>query len=315
VGSLLEVGTGFHPELTGRENVLLNGAILGMKRSEIEAKFDEIVDFSGVEKFIETPVKHYSTGMGLRLAFAVAAHLNPEILIVDEVLAVGDAAFQQKCLGKMGEVAQSGRTVLLVSHNMGAITRLCQRAFLLSHGRLVGSGPSEDVVGGYLSNALTHEDSWSRSPEEEAGPHKEALLESVRILDRRSQQVGVVPFGEEFQVEIGYSVNRPIRGLAILFAVLSDRGEVVWVSEDTDSTDLAGQVREPGAYVSTCKVPPRLLKPGRYFLNVGGHVPRVKRVDAQLRVIGFDVSPAGYSFNPRREGAITPVLEWTVRRA
>ncbi|NOZ70655.1 MAG: ABC transporter ATP-binding protein, partial [Chloroflexi bacterium] len=153
VASLLEVGTGFHPELTGRENIYLNGSILGMTKSEIDRKFDEIVAFSGVEKFIDTPVKRYSSGMRVRLAFSVAAHLEPEILLVDEVLAVGDAEFQRKCLGKMQDVAGAGRTVLFVSHNMPAITRLCQRALLFENGRLVMEGPSDVVVASYLADA------------------------------------------------------------------------------------------------------------------------------------------------------------------
>ncbi|HZU85993.1 MAG TPA: ABC transporter ATP-binding protein, partial [Anaerolineaceae bacterium] len=150
VGSLLEVGTGFHPELTGRENIYLNGAVLGMRKKEIERKFDEIVDFAEIEKFLDTPVKHYSSGMYMRLAFAVAAHLEPEILLVDEVLAVGDVAFQKKCLGKMGEVAQQGRTVLFVSHNMAAVQNLCNRAFLLRSGELVYSGKSQQTIMEYL---------------------------------------------------------------------------------------------------------------------------------------------------------------------
>jgi lipopolysaccharide transport system ATP-binding protein len=153
VGALLEVGTGFHPELTGRENVYLNGSILGMTRSEIDSKFDEIVAFSGIEQFVDTPIKHYSSGMGLRLGFAVAAHLEPEILIVDEVLAVGDAAFQAKCIGKMGEVANSGRTVLFVSHNMSAVVQLCSKAYLLEKGRLKTSGDTMSVIQQYLSGS------------------------------------------------------------------------------------------------------------------------------------------------------------------
>ena len=152
VGSLLEVGTGFHPELTGRENIYMNGAILGMKRAEIDSKFDEIVDFSEVSQFIDTPVKRYSSGMYLRLAFAVAAHLEPEILVVDEVLAVGDAEFQRKCLGKMGDVAQQGRTVLFVSHNMSAILRLTQEAIVLKKGQLIMRGPTQEAVDFYLSS-------------------------------------------------------------------------------------------------------------------------------------------------------------------
>ncbi len=163
VGSLLEVGTGFHPELTGRENIYLNGAILGMRRYEIDRKFDEIVGFSEVERFIETPVKHYSSGMHLRLAFAVAAHLEPEILLIDEVLAVGDAAFQRKCLGKMGSVARQGRTVLFVSHNMGAITQLCNRAYWIADGQIKLSGPAAQVVAAYLAEGTADQAVW-RSP-------------------------------------------------------------------------------------------------------------------------------------------------------
>ncbi|MBL8158822.1 ABC transporter ATP-binding protein, partial [bacterium] len=155
IASLLEVGTGFHPELTGRENIFLNGSILGMKFNEIRSKFDQIVDFSGVSKFLDTPLKHYSSGMQLRLAFAVAAFLEPEILIIDEVLAVGDAEFQRKCMGKMDEVSQSGRTILFVSHNMGAVKSLCQKAILLNKGTIQTIGPSAKVVEEYLANAYT----------------------------------------------------------------------------------------------------------------------------------------------------------------
>ncbi|MFC1531338.1 ABC transporter ATP-binding protein [Gemmatimonadota bacterium] len=313
VGSLLEVGTGFHPELTGRENIFLNGAILGMTRSEIVARFDEIVAFSEVEKFIDTPVKHYSSGMGLRLAFAVAAHLEPEILIVDEVLAVGDAAFQQKCLGKMGEVAEAGRTVLLVSHNMGAITRLCERALLLSAGDLVLDGPAGEVVSTYLSAGKPNVSSWERSRDggDESDGH--AVLESVRILDGAHAPADILSFDEGLQVEIGYTLSDSIRGLAVLCAVVNDRGEVVWMSEDTDTTGLGGKMREPGTYTSTCIVPARLLRPGRYMLHATGHVPGMRRVFSRLQAVAFEVSPVGYDFELSREGALTPVLPWTVR--
>jgi lipopolysaccharide transport system ATP-binding protein len=313
VGSLLEVGTGFHPELTGRENIYLNGAILGMARSEIAARFDEIVAFSEVEKFIDTPVKHYSSGMGLRLAFAVAAHLEPEILIVDEVLAVGDASFQSKCLGKMGEVAEAGRTVLLVSHNMGAITRLCERALLLSGGDLVVDGPPGEVVSAYLSEGRPIASSWHRSPDEGEEPG-DGTLDSVRVLDRTHELAEVLPFDESFEIEVGYTLRVPIRGLAVLCAVNNARGEVVWMSEDTDTTDLEKKVRDPGAYVSTCTVPSHLLKPGRYMLHAAGHVPGTRHVFRRLHVVTFEVSPEGYAFQLSREGAITPVLPWTVRR-
>ena len=169
VGSLLEVGTGFHPELTGRENIFLNGAILGMSRNDINRKFDEIVDFAEVERFIDTPVKHYSSGMYLRLAFAVAAHLEPEILLVDEVLAVGDAAFQKKCLGKMGDVAQEGRTVLFVSHNMGAVRNLCGRSVLVSEGRILFSGSTDQAVSQYLHTLTSGQRASIDLPEGESG--------------------------------------------------------------------------------------------------------------------------------------------------
>jgi len=316
VGCLLEVGTGFHPELTGRENIFLNGAILGMARSEIAARFDEIVAFSEVEKFIDTPVKHYSSGMGLRLAFSVAAHLEPEILIVDEVLAVGDAAFQQKCLGKMGEVAEAGRTVLLVSHNMAAINRLCERAILLSEGELVLDGPAGEVVSAYLSAGRPIVSSWKRSQDDGEQPDgdADAILESVSILDEAHAPADIVPFDGGLQVEIGYTLRVSIRGLAVLCAVINDRGEVVWMSEDIDTTDLGGEVREAGTYTSTCLVPPRLLKPGRYMLHAAGHIPGTRRLFRRLQAVTFEVSPVGYDFKLSREGAITPVLPWTVRR-
>jgi lipopolysaccharide transport system ATP-binding protein len=312
VGSLLEVGTGFHPELTGRENIYLNGAILGMARSEIAARFDEIVAFSEVEKFIDTPVKHYSSGMGLRLAFAVAAHLEPEILIVDEVLAVGDVSFQQKCLGKMGEVAEAGRTVLLVSHNMSAINRLCERAILLSGGSLVLDGPSGEVVSTYLSAGSPIVSSWKRAHDGSEEPEGDVIPESVRILDESHVPADILPFDQGLQIEVGYTVRAPIRGLAILVAVLNDRGEVVWLSEDTDTTDLGGQVREPGTFTSTCAVPPRFLRPGRYMLNAAGHIPGTRMVFDRLQVVTFEVSPVGYDFNLSRQGAVTPVFPWTV---
>jgi lipopolysaccharide transport system ATP-binding protein len=313
VGSLLEVGTGFHPELTGRENVYLNGAILGMTRVEIDRKFDEIVDFSGVEQFIDTPVKHYSTGMALRLAFAVAAHLEPEILIVDEVLAVGDAAFQRKCLGLMGKVAQTGRTVLLVSHNMSAVTQLCHRAILLSHGGAVQEGEPNEVVAAYLSSGDAATGSWLRPPEDET-PGEEVQMKQVRVLTGSGRPTAIVAYDEDFKIELSYTIRQEIRDLAVLYGLVNARGEIVWASWDTDSTDLDGAVRIPGCYTSTCSVPGRTLKPGRYFLNVVGHIPNVKMLDLQLRVLAFDVSPTGYEFRSGRDGAVTPLLQWTVSR-
>jgi lipopolysaccharide transport system ATP-binding protein len=221
VGSLLEVGTGFHQELTGRENIYLNGAILGMKRIEIERKFDEIVAFSEVKKFIDTPVKHYSSGMYLRLAFAVAAHLEPEILLVDEVLAVGDAAFQKKCLGKMGDVTQEGRTVLFVSHNMGAINQLCGRALWLDDGQLTLSGPSTDVAAAYLSSNTQGHAVWINSSTEACDV--EVQLRSARLLSMADQPTAVVDFDSPFKVEIVYDVAEPIRDLSVTYLLLDSQ--------------------------------------------------------------------------------------------
>lgn len=217
VGSLLEVGTGFHPELTGRENILLNGAILGMKRSETLRKFDEIVAFAEVEKFIDTPVKHYSSGMYLRLAFAVAAHLEPAILLVDEVLAVGDAAFQKKCLGKMGEVAQGGRTVLFVSHNMGAVAGLCNRALWIDHGAIVDDGSADDVTQAYLRslarNAFSHEDK-----------RHGLTIHRVLLKDARGEVTTQFAPGEDMIVEISYTASRRIERPILWLKVESIRG-------------------------------------------------------------------------------------------
>lgn len=196
VGALLEVGTGFHPELTGRENVYLNGAILGMSRADINRKFDEIVDFSGVEKFIDTPVKHYSSGMGLRLGFAVAAYLEPEILVVDEVLAVGDAEFQKKCLGKMSDVASEGRTVLFVSHNMAAVQALCTKAVLLSNGKIIFSESAEKVISHYLSDFRTTSSNYISTKNKEVNTF--AQIREISLLDRKHAPITQLITSESF---------------------------------------------------------------------------------------------------------------------
>jgi len=215
VGSLLEVGTGFHPELTGRENIFLNGAILGMKRTEIEGKFDEIVDFSGVEKFIDTPVKRYSSGMYLRLAFAVAAHLEPEILVVDEVLAVGDAEFQRKCLGKMSDVAQEGRTVLFVSHDMSAILRLTEEAIVLDKGQIVYRAPTVEAVDYYMVSGFSEagEREWNADEiPAAAAPFKPI---AIRVRNSKGANVDVVRSTEPVTIEVEYKMDEPIQGLRI----------------------------------------------------------------------------------------------------
>ena len=313
VGSLLEVGTGFHPELTGRENIYLNGAILGMKRTEIQAKFDQIVDFAGIETFIDTPVKRYSTGMFVRLAFAVAAHLEPEILIVDEVLAVGDADFQKKCLGKLDDVAHEGRTILFVSHNMGAITKLCGRVLWLKGGQLKLSGSPSDVVTSYLTSGSTALATWN-NPELNMSGDVDFQFTSASVLSINNEPAVVVDYDKGFRAEIGYELYRAIEGVTVVYQVLNSRAEVLWSTFDTDRNGYNNQtVRESGRYVSSCLVPGFLLRPGRYTLSIGAATAE-RWLGAHDNVISFDVSPVGFHFNENRQGAITPLLDWKVTR-
>jgi len=261
VGSLLEVGTGFHPELTGRENIYLNGAILGMKRAEIARKFDEIVAFAEVEKFIDTPVKHYSSGMYLRLAFAVAAHLEPEILLVDEVLAVGDAAFQKKCLGKMGEVAGEGRTVLFVSHNMAAIDELCSSAICLQAGRVAKSGPTPAVVSFYLAGSQRSLacDLASRVDRRGTGP---ARLQRVDIIDLDTGCAGTLRSGRPAAFQFAFS--GPGTDLCCAFTIYTERGLPV-ATFHSDNRSVSDVI---GGSTFRCEIGQLLLVPGRYTVNV-----------------------------------------------
>jgi lipopolysaccharide transport system ATP-binding protein len=268
VGALLEVGTGFHPELTGRENIYLNGAILGMRRGEIKAKFDEIVDFAEIEQFIDTPVKRYSSGMHLRLAFAVAAHLEPEILIVDEVLAVGDLAFQEKCVGRMERVAGEGRTVLFVSHNLTAVQNLCSRAMLLSKGRKIAEGTTSDVIGEYVSGlqADTASDLRERTDREGDGRFR---FDSIRFVSG-GISVDVPTTGSDLEIILSYSArdDRPVLYPTVGIAIYTVFGSRILQLQ----SDLAGQsFRElPPSGTITCKIPRLPLPAGRYTVNLFG---------------------------------------------
>lgn len=312
--SLLEVGTGFHPELTGRENVYLNGTVLGMKKKEIERKFDAIVDFSGVEKFLDTPVKRYSSGMTVRLAFAVAAHLEPEILIIDEVLAVGDAEFQAKCLGKMSSVAKEGRTVLFVSHNMGAIAELCTRAIWLEGGRLKEDGLPPDVVMRYLSTSEEKVGVWSKLPDESGG-NRLAWLKQARVFsEMECPESTVFRFNERPKVEIEYEIKGRVKEFGAYFWVRDSFGNVIWISNDNDGTAHPDPIREPGVYHSVCELPANTLKPGRYFVGIGITGRPKEFVQEEHRdVLNFSVSDVGYPFK-RRAGVISPYLDWQVSR-
>jgi ABC-type polysaccharide/polyol phosphate transport system ATPase subunit len=255
VGSLLEVGTGFHPELTGRENIFLNGAVLGMKRAEITRKFDEIVAFAEVEKFIDTPVKHYSSGMHMRLAFSVAAHLEPEILLVDEVLAVGDAAFQKKCLGKMGEVGKQGRTVLLVTHQMNQIRRLCEQCIWLDGGRLRSTGATPQVIGAYEATIIT---SQKANDDNSAGSYNKTRFLSWEILEPRAEAPNILttqgPLRVIFALHIQTRLRMGVHGIALF----NNDNQLMWGAQ-TDNLELT-----PGRYELSYQIDMLPLRPGTY---------------------------------------------------
>lgn len=284
VGSLLEVGTGFHPELTGRENVYLNGGILGMKRYEIDEKFDEIIDFAGTERFLDTPVKRYSSGMYVRLAFAVAAHLNPEILIVDEVLSVGDAEFQAKCLGKMQNFARGGRTVLFVSHNMAAVQKLCERAVLLRAGQITADGKPQAVIQDYLQ-ALQETGSLSTPPEQRTGTGS-VQVSGVRLVDGSGTPTGTVVAGADLTLQIDYKNHRSLRTPRLLVNIYTgDGGPVTSISTELTNPALA-PLHESGRFV--CRIPRVPLLPGRYRLAIGFRADG-ERTDYLPAALMFDV--------------------------
>jgi homopolymeric O-antigen transport system ATP-binding protein len=276
VASLLEVGTGFHPELTGRENIFLNGAVLGMTNAEIRKKFDEIVDFAEVEKFLDTPVKRYSSGMYVRLAFAVAAHLEPEILVVDEVLAVGDTAFQRKCLGKMEDVGKGGRTVLFVSHNMQAIRQLCERAILLRSGSLVMDDSSYMATENYISDISNRELGGNiRSMMETLPPDPAFKLDNV-ILTQSGQEVSdIIENGKPLDVEIHYRVLQKSFGLRVFFDLYDDHEMLLFRSFHDEDNDCPPTMA-PGSYVSRAVIPANLLAPIRYDLRIKATIHNVR---------------------------------------
>jgi lipopolysaccharide transport system ATP-binding protein len=318
VRSLLEVGTGFHPELTGRENIYLNGAILGMKKAEINVRFDEIVDFSEVEKFIDTPVKHYSSGMYLRLAFAVAAHLESEILIVDEVLAVGDGRFQRKCLDKMQEVGSQGRTVLFVSHNMPAVIRLCNRALLLDEGRLVGEGPAHQIVRNYSSgglNSLSAERVWENPQKRPGG--EAAQLRVVRVKKEDGQLGDSVDINNSIEIEMEYDVLKP--GFIFLphYHLLNEEGIIVFTSFDVDP-EWRKKYRPVGRFTSRVLIPGNLLQPGLYVVHAAlitwdPFIVQCYEQDAvAFQVIDSDDGGlARGDYTGDIGGVVRPLLKWT----
>jgi lipopolysaccharide transport system ATP-binding protein len=310
IASLLEVGTGFHPELTGRENIYLNGAILGMSKAEVKLKFDEIVDFSEVEKFLDTPVKRYSSGMYVRLAFAVAAHLEPEILIVDEVLAVGDAQFQKKCLGKMESVGREGRTVLFVSHNMAAVRTLCSRAILMKDGQVVKDEEIETAIGSYLLESDASEASivWD---EQNAPQSPEMRFVRAHILNEAGEQTSLVDCRKEFSIVVEYKVLKSVDELRIGFFMQNSDGIPVCGSNEPSAWFKS--TKNPGFYTAECVFPGYVLNAGRYLIRFGSDLPPfVKPLVTTpfcLSLTVEDVEGHGLR-NEKLPGIVRPKLEW-----
>lgn len=268
VASLLEVGTGFHPELTGRENVFLNGAILGMTRGEISRKFDQIVEFAEISEYIDTPVKRYSSGMYVRLAFSVAAHLEPEILLIDEVLAVGDINFQKKCLGRMQQLGRDGRTVLFVSHNLASVQQLCSKSMLVDDGRVVKMGPTKEIIQDYVSCFSENYPSlYVRKKTTEYGPATILRLAACKPDSTPSSQLELT---EEIQIEIEYYLKSPLAGLSVGLQIILDDGLVTLISlSDPEFAPERLERRERGRYRSTVSIPRGILNTGRYRLRAG----------------------------------------------
>ena len=316
VASLLEVGTGFHPELTGRENIFLNGAILGMSRSEIKRKFDEIVDFAEVTKFLDTPVKRYSSGMYVRLAFAVAAHLEPEILLVDEVLAVGDIQFQKKCLGKMEEVSnREGRTVLFVSHNLASVSNLCTKGLVLENGRIVFKSTATEAVVYYTKQQIAQENE-SAGKKTEAGTTR---FISARILDRNGHSITSVQFDEPCVIEMIYETGSDVNNVAVPnFHFTTAEGILAFAVSASKM-----EKNDPGIYVAKCHVPPHLLNEGTYTIGLAltefpksGHIVHFFKqhyltLNVQDTVID---NPHRYGYGGQWGGVLRPLLEWQVER-
>lgn len=315
IASLLEVGTGFHPELTGRENVFLNGAILGMTKHEIRRKFDEIVAFAGVERYIDTPVKRYSSGMYVRLAFGVAAHLESEILIVDEVLAVGDAEFQNKCLGKMKDVSTSeGRTVLFVSHNMGAVRNLCTQGLLMQHGTVVKQGETADIIDAYLSGGSDAERTLQWEPGAE--PTKDELtVLKVQVLDDKRRIDNIITNQEPLLVDIDYRLSEPVRELRVTVSLHTSDGVHIFSTSDYlfQSED---RVRAAGTYKSTCIIPGKLLNAGAYTITIDFDVPMnralIMGIPVRFTVTELFYNQLGKTISSKPPGVIHPEIAWKI---
>ncbi len=304
LSSLLEVGMGFHPELTGRENIYLNGTILGMKQSEIREKFDDIVSFAGIETFLDTPVKRYSSGMYVRLAFSVAGHLEPDILLVDEVLAVGDVEFQKRCLGKMKDVALEGRTVLFVSHNLNALSALCDNGMYIDQGRLRATGSINEIVDKYISSTSQSVNHWQAPPDREV---RLINIDAIRLLGNDGREEKHIRYDKGGCLEIGYDSKLSGNRFTIAVRIMDGYGNTILTSWDTDSNSS----EKPGRGLLRCYIPPNLLRPGNYVASVLAQELTLNRARLVDEVsVSLEVMSVGWPMQPGRVGIITPILKW-----
>jgi lipopolysaccharide transport system ATP-binding protein len=319
VASLLEVGTGFHSELTGRENINFNGAILGMTKQEIEDKFDEIVKFSGVDEFLDTPLKRFSSGMQVRLAFSVAAHLEPEILIVDEVLAVGDFEFQKKCLGKMKDVSEGGRTVLFVSHNMAAIRNLCERTILLESGKLALDTDTKSVIASYLNQnltvgAVTSIKEFDGKIEGKINRNNPSIrLKEVALLDQQGLSRNAFHSDESITVCVTYECLTTVTDLLVIVMIVDEENRPILITQNSDdSNDSCFYQRKPGVYKSSCTIPPNTFGEKRFYVSMQLIYPKTEHLILN-KVLGFDVSFTGFGtiqYGTFKDSFIRPQLSW-----
>lgn len=312
VASLLEVGTGFHPELTGRENIYLNGAILGMQKVEVKKKFDEIVDFSGVERYIDTPVKRYSSGMYVRLAFAVAAHLESEILIVDEVLAVGDAEFQKKAIGKMQDASKGGdRTVLFVSHNMVSVNSLCSRAVLLENGKLVLDSDTSRVVDKYLQTSSSMNVSEFVNSDD---TNYNFFIRRAKLLSLKNGKP-IYDLDDEISLEVQYEVRNKVIGGVVTLELCDAKSNTIYLSFDSDQSPELLEERNKGVYKVKIVLPRKILKPGEYYISLGTGIANQSKLSYFKSCLSFEVVPTKIyssflSYDSRRVGLIRSDICW-----
>jgi lipopolysaccharide transport system ATP-binding protein len=312
VGSLLEVGTGFHPELTGRENIFLNGAILGMRRHEINKRMDEIVAFAEVDEFLDTPVKHYSSGMYMRLAFAVAAHLDPEILIVDEVLAVGDSHFQKKCLGKMSEVTRDGRTVLFVSHNMAMIIQLCTKVVWLNKGFLAKHGPTDETIKNYMSEFKSNSIDNLLAYGKNMPGNDYIKLKNVQTKNNNDQQLHYFGNTEKIKVYIEFEINKNISGIRFAIRLTNEDGVVVFTTTDQDNNSI-NHLYQPGTFTKICIIQDNLLNLGEYYITVSVDKPFIDVIFHEEKIQSFVVEQSGGvngRYPEKWPGVICLPLQW-----